>query len=74
MNFYYGIPAALTGVAIVLVQPQLAVALTANQVNRIASEITVLIDGINPGSGAIVARNGNTYYVLTAKHVVGHRR
>ncbi|HLO48483.1 MAG TPA: tetratricopeptide repeat-containing serine protease family protein [Kamptonema sp.] len=70
MNFYYGISAALTGAAIVLVQPQPAAALTANQVNRIASEITVLIDGINPGSGVIVAKNGNTYYVLTAKHVV----
>ena len=70
MNFNYGISAALTGAAIVLVQPQIAVALTANQVNRIASEITVLVDGINPGSGVIVAKNGNTYYVLTAKHVV----
>jgi tetratricopeptide (TPR) repeat protein len=70
MNFNYGIYAALTGAAIVLVQPQVAVALTANQVNRIASEITVVVDGINPGSGVIVAKNGNTYYVLTAKHVV----
>ncbi|MDF0554882.1 tetratricopeptide repeat-containing serine protease family protein [Kamptonema sp. UHCC 0994] len=70
MNFYSGISAALTGAAIVLVQPQMAMALTANQVNQIASEITVLIDGINPGSGVIVAKNGNTYYVLTAKHVV----
>lgn len=70
MKFYYGISAVLTGAAIVLVQPQPAAALTANQVNRIASEFTVLIDGINPGSGVIVARNGNTYYVLTAKHVV----
>ncbi|OCR00690.1 hypothetical protein BCD67_12020 [Oscillatoriales cyanobacterium USR001] len=70
MNFYYGISAAITGAAIVLVQTQPATALTANQVNRIASEITVLIDGINPGSGVIVARDGNTYYVLTARHVV----
>jgi S1-C subfamily serine protease len=29
-----------------------------------------LIQGINPGSGVIIAREGNSYVVLTAKHVV----
>ena len=35
-----------------------------------AKNITVLIQGVKPGSGAIVGKRGNTYYVLTAKHVV----
>jgi S1-C subfamily serine protease len=39
-------------------------------VYSIANQTTVRIDGQNPGSGVIIARSGNTYYVLTAKHVV----
>jgi tetratricopeptide (TPR) repeat protein len=39
-------------------------------VYNIANQTTVLIDGQNPGSGVIIARSGNTYYVLTAKHVL----
>jgi tetratricopeptide (TPR) repeat protein len=39
-------------------------------VYNIANQTTVRIDGQNPGSGVIIARSGNTYYVLTAKHVV----
>jgi tetratricopeptide (TPR) repeat protein len=55
-------------------QSQPAKALTAEEVNSIAKNITVLIkaDGEN-GSGVIIAKDGNVYYVLTAKHVVkGH--
>jgi tetratricopeptide (TPR) repeat protein len=70
MNFSYGLPAALIGTTTVLIQPQVATALTADAVNQIANEITVLIDGQSPGSGVIVARQGNRYYVLTARHVV----
>jgi WD40 repeat protein len=36
---------------------------------RISQEITVRIEGASNGSGAIVERNGNTYYVLTNAHV-----
>ncbi|MDX2229863.1 MAG: tetratricopeptide repeat-containing serine protease family protein [Leptolyngbyaceae cyanobacterium bins.349] len=61
----------LFGTAIALIQPHPAVALSANQVQQLAAGFTVLIDGINPGSGVIVAREGATYYVLTARHVVG---
>jgi tetratricopeptide (TPR) repeat protein len=43
---------------------------TPEQVQKIAREITVRIDGTIPGSGIIVARQGSTYYVATAKHVV----
>jgi len=42
------------------------------QVNQIAEQITVRIDRPNTtenGSGVIVGRNGETYYVLTARHV-----
>ncbi len=43
----------------------------AAEVNKKAAEITVRIDGQNDnGSGTIIAKQGNTYYVLTADHVV----
>lgn len=42
----------------------------AQDVYAVASQITVLIEGQNPGSGVILAKTNNTYYVLTAKHVV----
>jgi serine protease Do len=40
------------------------------QVGEIARQVTVQIDGQAPGSGVIIARQGQTYYVLTAEHVV----
>ena len=39
-------------------------------INSIAREITVRIEGPSSGSGAIALRNGNTYTVLTNAHVV----
>jgi Flp pilus assembly protein TadD/S1-C subfamily serine protease len=43
----------------------------AAEVDRIAAEITVRIEGKNGnGSGVIVAQDGTTYYVLTATHMV----
>lgn len=46
----------------------------ANEVNNIAQEITVQINVPNStecsGSGVIIARQGNTYTVLTAEHVI----
>lgn len=43
-----------------------------NKVDKIAQQITVGIDSTKHGngSGAIIAKKGNTYYVLTASHVV----
>ncbi len=72
MRFSYQLPAALIGVAasIVLVQPQVAVALSPDEVGRIAKSITVRIESKNPGSGVIIKKEGNTYTVLTAAHVV----
>ena len=42
------------------------------EIDRIAEQITVRIDSRNNGngSGVIIAKEGNTYYVLTASHVV----
>jgi tetratricopeptide (TPR) repeat protein/S1-C subfamily serine protease len=46
----------------------------ANEVNNVAQEITVLIDVPSmpecSGSGVIVSKQGNTYSVLSAEHVV----
>ncbi|HAX90481.1 MAG TPA: serine protease [Cyanobacteria bacterium UBA11370] len=75
MKIYDQLPAILAGTAIVsaivITLPQTAMALSGEQVNDIAREVTVLIKGNQGhGSGAIVSRSGNTYYVLTAYHVV----
>ncbi|NJO42458.1 MAG: trypsin-like peptidase domain-containing protein [Cyanobacteria bacterium CRU_2_1] len=75
MRFYHDLPAVLAGVAIasaiVVTIPQAAQALTGTEINDIAREVTVLIYGDNGhGSGVIIARNENTYSVLTNYHVV----
>ncbi|PZV17274.1 MAG: hypothetical protein DCF22_03675 [Leptolyngbya sp.] len=71
MNRFTSLSTVFLTSAIALVQLQPAQALSANQVEQIAEGITVLIDGVNPGSGVIINRVGETYYVLTARHVVG---
>jgi S1-C subfamily serine protease len=76
MRTYQHLQAILGGTAIasalVITIPQPSVALTGREVNNIAREITVLIQNKQGGhgSGFIIARNGNTYSVLTAYHVV----
>ncbi len=75
MRFYHELPAILAGTAIasaiVITVPSAAMALSGEQVNDIAREVTVLIKGERGhGSGAIVSKSGETYYVLTAHHVV----
>jgi serine protease Do len=75
MRTYNHLAAILTGTAvcsaIVLTMPGSASALSGTQVNDIAREVTVLIRGEQGhGSGVIVQKSGNTYYVLTAEHVV----
>jgi hypothetical protein len=72
-KIYSGLSAALIGSsAIVMVQPQVAVSQTLDEqaIASLARDFTVVINGQNPGSGAIISRDGNTYTVLTAKHVV----
>lgn len=72
MKFYYQITPAIIGVAVALVQTQAVMALSASEVNNIAKQITVLIQSKKPryGSGVIIKKDGNTYTVLTAAHVV----
>ncbi|MEN9216424.1 MAG: tetratricopeptide repeat-containing serine protease family protein [Gloeomargarita sp. HHBFW_bins_162] len=67
----YGVTLALVGaVGVLLWQSPLDSADDVTAVAQIAKGITVLIDGVNPGSGVLVAREGNTYTVLTAAHVI----
>jgi serine protease Do len=75
MRNHYHLATMLTGTAvvsaIVLTIPSAARALPGTQVNDIAREVTVLIRGDSGhGSGVIIQKNGNTYSVLTAEHVV----
>jgi tetratricopeptide (TPR) repeat protein len=72
MNFGRYLPAVLMGATVVVVQPQVALGLTATQVSNLAKEFTVLIGGDGVGSGVIFDRQGDTYYVLTNQHVVAN--
>lgn len=70
MKCYYLLPAALIGISAVVRSPA-ALALSSTEVSKIAVQITVRIESKNsPGSGVIIQREGNTYTVLTCKHVV----
>jgi serine protease Do len=55
-----------------LVQAQSGLSIPATEIAKIASDITVLIDGQYPGSGVIIYKSGKTYTVLTALHVIQH--
>ena len=58
-----------TGAAVFIAQAPVR-AQTAEEVGRIAKAITVRIEGATQGSGVLVKREGNTYTVLTAWHVI----
>ncbi|MFO0052131.1 MAG: GUN4 domain-containing protein [Dolichospermum sp.] len=71
MKFSQGLGVILGTTTLAIVQYQPVSALTPVQVNDIAKPITVMIGGLDgKGSGVIIAKNGNTYTVLTANHVV----
>ncbi|WP_449417907.1 trypsin-like peptidase domain-containing protein [Phormidium nigroviride] len=54
-----------------LLTPQVAAALAPAEVNAIAKEITVRVDGpTGNGSGVIFEKKGSTYYIITNWHVV----
>ena len=53
-----------------LVQPDIATALERSEISALAKQYTVLIDGEETGSGAIIDKDGDTYTVLTNWHVV----
>jgi len=71
MNRFLSLPAVLLGTAIALVQNVPVWSQSLPKIRPLAESFTVLIDGVNPGSGVIMAQQGDTYYVLTARHVVG---
>ena len=71
MKFSQGLGVILGTTTLALVQYQPVFALTPVQVNDIAKPITVMIGGLDgKGSGVIIDKNGSTYTVLTANHVV----
>ncbi|MEL7242156.1 MAG: trypsin-like peptidase domain-containing protein [Cyanobacteria bacterium J06573_2] len=71
----YCLSSTLIGASIVLLNPQITNALPSEQVGEIAQGITVLIettDKSDNGSGVIIQKQGNTYTVLTAAHVIAN--
>ncbi|VEP15350.1 Trypsin-like serine protease with C-terminal PDZ domain [Hyella patelloides LEGE 07179] len=79
MNFNYRLSAILVGTTItstiILTQPLISRAFDGQELSTKTREITVLInrsDGQN-GSGVIISKNEDTYYVLTANHVTRDR-
>lgn len=71
-NWYSGISTVLLSATIVAVSSPAARPQTVDErvIAAIAKSMTVIIHGQNPGSGIIIAKQGNTYTVLTAKHVL----
>jgi tetratricopeptide (TPR) repeat protein len=64
-------PTAVQSPPVTPSQPSpVATAPSTTNVYSTASATTVRIEGQNSGSGVIFSKQGNTYYVLTAKHVV----
>jgi S1-C subfamily serine protease len=70
MKFTRNLPVWLIGTTIALTQPHIAIAISPSQISSNAKEFTVLISRDGAGSGVIFERKGNTYYVLTNRHVV----
>lgn len=65
------LPTAIIGTAAVVSYTQAAYSIDAYRIAEIAETITVIIRGPgSDGSGTIIARDGRTYFVLTAAHVV----
>jgi S1-C subfamily serine protease len=73
MSSLRGWSAAILGVGFALVQVQASQALNKAELKKVAQNITVLIQdfqGSGWGSGVIIRRDGQTYTVLTSRHVV----
>jgi tetratricopeptide (TPR) repeat protein len=74
INYNARLSAAILGVGVALVQMQPAQALTKVEVSKVAQSVTVMIQNAqnsrDAGSGIIIKREGETYTVLTAHHVV----
>ncbi|MCT7986431.1 trypsin-like peptidase domain-containing protein [Laspinema sp. A4] len=71
-----GLSAAILGVGAVILVAKAPISLPQTQgieeqaIAAMGREVSVVINGQNPGSGVIIGRNGNTYTVLTAKHAI----
>lgn len=73
IKFQMELSAALVGAAVVVIQPQIARAISASDVAKTAKGITVLIESSSGvGSGVILKRSGQVYTVATAEHVVAN--
>lgn len=65
----------LGGLALTLLWPHPAAGQTGRQVRDTAKAVTVLVSPqSSSGSGVLIKQEGNSYYVLTAKHVVESTR
>ena len=67
---FFGLLIGVTTLA--LIKVQVIAILDGTEVNKIAKQATVLVNGQNSGSGVLFDKqeDTDTYYVLTAKHVV----
>jgi len=71
MNFYQTLTPIITGISILIVQTDFAVALSPTDVGKIAKEITVILEHPQTqGSGVIIKKEGNIYTVITSSHVL----
>jgi serine protease Do len=70
VNSHRFIVAGIFGIAVALIQPQISWSYTAEDISRIAKEVTVIIDGKELGSGVVVGHQGYEYFVLTNWHVL----
>jgi tetratricopeptide (TPR) repeat protein len=74
MNYSFGWSAAILGVGFALVQVQAVQAISKTEISKTAQSITVMIQDVQDpkfaGSGVIIKREGQTYTVLTAQHVL----
>ena len=60
--------------AIITLVPSPALARDWSSVAKTANQVTVRIEGATQGSGVIINREGNTYTILTAWHVLSPNR
>jgi serine protease Do len=70
MNSNRSILAGILGVVTTLLSSQITLSYPAEEISRIAKEVTVIIDGKSMGSGVVIGHQGYEYSVLTNWHVV----
>ncbi|WP_254565752.1 serine protease [Oscillatoria sp. HE19RPO] len=69
-NFHQTTAAIVIPAIISSVMPIALGQVTQADIATLTQQVTVVINGQNPGSGVIIGKQGNTYTVLTANHVV----